>query len=454
MFKDKKVIVVGIARSGISTLKALKEVSAHVIINDVKTKENLADILPQIDGLYNEAILGAHPSDYSCVDMMILSPGVPTDLEFINKARKSGVEVIGELELAYRLSNSKKFIGITGTNGKTTTTALVGKMFEDFGASSHVVGNIGIPAVSVALTNEKQDFMITEVSSFQLESISEFKTDVSAVLNLTPDHLNRHKTMENYVDAKARIFENQNDGEILILNYDNELTRKLKTRASKSRVVFFSRKIDVEDGAYISGSKLMIKDKLSGVTHDVIDVADIFIPGPHNLENAMAASLIAYYSGISTESIKSSLMEFKGVEHRLEYVDVINGVKYYNDSKGTNPDSSVVAVKSMSGPTVLIAGGMDKGSEFEGLIDSFGETVVELVLFGETKLIIEKCAHDKGFKNTHIVNTLEEAIKKASTVNDNTENVLLSPACASWDMYVSYEKRGEEFKKLVNFLRG
>ena len=454
MFKDKKVIVIGIARSGISTLKALKEVSAYVIINDLKTKEELSEMLPQIDGLYNEEILGAHPSDYTAIDMMVLSPGVPTDLEFINKAKKSGVEVIGELELAYRLSNSKKFIGITGTNGKTTTTALVGKMFEDFSFPAHVVGNIGIPAVSVAMTNEKEDFMITEVSSFQLESISEFKTDVSAVLNLTPDHLNRHKTMENYIDAKSRIFENQNDGEILILNYDNELTRKLKTRAKKSRVVFFSREIEVEDGACVSESKLVINDKKSGLSHDIIDIADIFIPGPHNLENAMAASLIAYYSGISTDSIKASLMDFKGVEHRLEYVDMINGVKYYNDSKGTNPDSSVVAVKSMTGPTVLIAGGMDKGSEFEGLIDSFDDTVVELVLFGETKSIIEKCAHAKGFKNTHIVNTLEDAIRKASTVNDRTKNILLSPACASWDMYESYEKRGEDFKKLVNSLRG
>ncbi|MGB3367368.1 MAG: UDP-N-acetylmuramoyl-L-alanine--D-glutamate ligase [Acidaminobacteraceae bacterium] len=454
MFKDKKIIVVGIARSGISTLKALKEVSAYVIINDMKTKENLAEILPQIDGLYNEAILGEHPDDYSGVDIMVLSPGVPTDLEFINKARKSGVEVIGELELAYRLSNSKKFIGITGTNGKTTTTALVGKMFEDFGSPSYVVGNIGIPAVSVALTNKKQDFMITEVSSFQLETISKFKTDVSAVLNLTPDHLNRHKTMENYIDAKARIFENQIEGDILILNYDNELTRKLKFRTDKSRVVFFSRNIELEDGAYVSESKLMIKDKLSGLTHEVIDVNDIFIPGPHNLENAMAASLIAFYSGISIESIKSSLMSFKGVEHRLEYVDLINEIKYYNDSKGTNPDSSIVAVKSMNGPTVLIAGGMDKASEFDGLIDSFGDTVVELVLFGETKFIIEKCAHRKGFKHTHIVNSLEEAIKKASTVNYKTKNILLSPACASWDMYENYEKRGEEFKKLVNSLRG
>lgn len=454
MFNNKKVIVVGIARSGVSTLKALKEVEAHVIINDVKTKEMLMDILPSIEGLYDEAILGGHPSDYTSIDMMILSPGVPTDLDFIIKAKSSGVEVIGELELAYRLSNSKKFIGITGTNGKTTTTALVGKIFSDFGSPSHVVGNIGIPAVSVALTNKKEDYMITEVSSFQLETVLKFKTQVSAVLNLTPDHLNRHKTMENYIDAKARIFENQNDGEILILNYDNELTKKLASRANNSRLIYFSRLNEVEDGAYVDDSKLFIRDKEKNTSHEVIELSDIFIPGPHNLENAMAAALIAYYCGISIDSIKRSLMSFKGVEHRLEYVDNIEGLSYYNDSKATNPDSSIVAVKSMDGPTVLIAGGMDKGSEFEELIDSFDDNIVELVLFGETKYTIEKCAHKKGFRNTHIVNTLEEAIKMSASINNTTRNVLLSPACASWDMYESYEKRGEEFKKLVNSLRG
>lgn len=443
--KNKNVLVVGAARSGISTMEVLKELGATVVLNDIKTKEQLGALYIELEKDADDLILGAHPSDMSVFDLVVLSPGVPTDLPFIEKARELKIEIIGELELAYQ-NCLGTFVGITGTNGKTTTTSLVGEIFKQSGKSHSVVGNIGLPAISKALDATEETTMVTELSSFQLESIKLFRPKVAAILNLTPDHLNRHKTMEAYVDAKCRIFENQNEGDIVVLNYDNEPTRALKSRIS-SKIVFFSRKEILDQGIFVENGDIVILDNEKRVI--VGRVEEIFIPGPHNLENVLAAVGLCYYSGVAVEDIMTAIKEFKGVEHRVEFVDVINGITFYNDSKGTNPDATIQAVRAMDDPTVLIAGGMDKGSDFNELIQSFGPEIIELVLIGETKDLIAETANKYGFTNVKKVETLKEAVELSFETAKEGYNVLLSPACASWDMYPSYEVRGDEFKDLV-----
>lgn len=445
VMKDKQVLVVGAARSGVSTMEVLKHLGAKVILNDIKTEADLGDLFHVLNEKSDGLILGQHPDDMSVYDLVVLSPGVPTDLPFIKAARKLGVEIIGELELAYQ--NCKgTFLGITGTNGKTTTTSLVGEIFKAAHRQHRVVGNIGLPAISEALNAGEDTVMITELSSFQLESIKNFRPTVAAILNLTPDHLNRHKTMAAYVDAKCRIFENQNKDDILLLNYDNEATRALK-ESVQSRVVYFSRKTALDEGVLVEDGQILVK--YNGETILVGAVDDIFIPGPHNLENVLAAVGLAYFSGIEVTTIMSAIKSFKGVEHRVEFVDVINGITFYNDSKGTNPDASIQAVRAMNKPTILIAGGMDKGSDFNEFIESFDSKIEALVLLGETKDLIESTARSHGFTNIYKVVTLAEAVEKSFELAGEQSNVLLSPACASWDMYESYEVRGKEFKALV-----
>ncbi len=447
--KNKNVLVVGLARSGIPTVKVLHSLGAKITINDIKKKEDLKEILGEISEYYDEYILGTHPSDLDKFDLIVLSPGVPTDLSFLKKAKEKDILIIGELELAYRLSKGS-FIGITGTNGKTTTTALTGEIFKAANKETYVVGNIGIPAIEKALETTEESVLVTEVSSFQLESIQKFRPKVSAILNITPDHLNRHKTMENYIDAKANVFRNQIENDVLILNYDNENTRKLANRA-KSKVIFFSRKTILDQGVYVENDIITVN--LNGNKYNICKVKDINIPGKHNLENALAATAISFVYDIDTNIISSILKTFKGVEHRIEFVDNINGVKFYNDSKGTNPDASMKAIDALDSPLILIAGGMDKGSNFEKFIDSFNGKVKKMCLIGETAELIKKTAEDRGFKDVIILKNMEEAVRVAFENAKVNDTILLSPACASWDMYPNFEARGKHFKQCVFNLR-
>lgn len=443
--KDKRVLVVGAARSGISTMKVLKHLGAEVTLNDIKTKEQVGDLYKELEAQADRLILGQHPQELKGYELLVLSPGVPTDLPFINKARALGVEIIGELELAYQ--NCKgTFVGITGTNGKTTTTSLVGEIFKAANRKYAVVGNIGVPAISEALKADAETTMVTELSSFQLESIKNFRPSVATILNLTPDHLNRHKTMAAYVDAKCRIFENQGSEDVLLLNYDNEATRMLADKAS-SKVVFFSRKVCLDQGVFVEDDSIVIID--GDQRFFVGNVSDIFIPGPHNLENVLAAVGLSYFSGIELGVVMDAVKHFKGVVHRVEFVDVVKNITFYNDSKGTNPDATIQAVRAMNKPTILIAGGMDKGSDFNELIQSFGPEIKSLVLLGETKDLIEETARKHGFNHIVKVENMAQAVEKSFELAQADYNVLLSPACASWDMYESYEVRGDEFKALV-----
>ncbi|SHJ14117.1 UDP-N-acetylmuramoylalanine--D-glutamate ligase [Geosporobacter subterraneus DSM 17957] len=447
--KGRKVLVVGLATSGIPTVNTLLSLGAEITINDIKQEDALKEVLEQIQTDQIHMILGSHPEKVSQYDFIVLSPGVPTDLPFLTEARGQEVPVIGELELAYQLC-AADFVAITGTNGKTTTTALTGEIFQNAKKETYVVGNIGVAAVSKSLEASSDAVMVTEVSSFQLESIIEFKPYIAAILNITPDHLNRHKTMKNYIDAKANIFINQTANDILVLNRDDEETCKLKVRA-KSQVIFFSRKEVLEEGAFVEEGKIVVRK--NGVKEEICHVEELKIPGAHNLENALAATAIAYWAGIDGKVIAKTLNTFMGVEHRIEFVDEISGIRFINDSKGTNPDASIKAVEAVKEPIILIAGGMDKGNSFETFIEAFQGKVKYMVLIGETANKIKETALQMGFDHCQIVKDMEDAVVTAYKVAQAGDTILLSPACASWDMYQSYEHRGNHFKECIEKLR-
>lgn len=449
--KNKKVLLVGLAKTGVSTIKHLNRLGAKVVVNDIKDKDKLKDILDELSDLNNvEYILGYHPENVDDVDITVVSPGVPLDLPFILKLKSKNIEIIGEVELAYRLSQNPIFIGITGTNGKTTTTSLVGEIFKKASKDTYIVGNIGNPVIdTVGIANENS-VLVTELSSFQLESIDKFKPHVSAILNFTEDHLNRHHTMKAYIEAKARIFENQDSKDFCILNYDDEDVRSLSDSV-KAKKIFFSRKKSLEYGIYLDEKKNIIINIGEKIT--LLNKDELSLPGNHNLENCMAAAAIAYVSNIDIDVIRKVLKTFAGVEHRQEFVRNLNGIMFVNDSKATNPDSSIKAVQSYNRPIVLIAGGMDKQSSFDEFLDIAKENVYALVLLGETAQKIKECAQNKGFDNITIVKDMKEAVNASYQIAKDGDVVLLSPACASWDMYKSFEVRGIDFKDNVNNLR-
>jgi len=366
------------------------------------------------------------------------------------QAAERNIPVISELELAYSCCRAP-IIAITGTNGKTTTTALLGEILKASGRTTHVVGNIGVPFTEKAMDMEGSHTAVVEVSSFQLESIRNFRPYIAVILNITEDHMDRHKTMENYIAAKARIYENQTKGDILILNADDRVLSGIETD-NKGESFYFSRHKVLNKGAWVENGKIVLN--IGNGSVPVCSTDQVGIPGSHNLENALAAVLAAGLCGTESETIARVLKEFPGVEHRIEKVAVINGVTYYNDSKGTNPDSSIKAIEAMKGSTILIAGGYDKKSDFTEFVNAFNDKVDALILLGETAGIIAAAAREKGFTNIHMTKTMEEAVEKAYELSSPGQNVLLSPACASWDMFRNYEERGRIFKEAVLALRG
>lgn len=449
--ESKRVMVVGMALSGVEAAKYLSKHGAMVTLCDKKEDEALGPEMLELKGLDIQVKTGGNPESVEGYELLVLSPGVPTDLPFIKDAREKGIEVIGELELAYHAS-SGKHIAITGTNGKTTTTALTGEIFKNAGRKTFVVGNIGIPAISVSDLSDENTYHVTEVSSFQLETIRDYRPDTAAILNVTPDHLNRHGSLGNYIEAKKRIFMNMNRGQI-VLNYDNETTRRIgeEINCDALEVLYFSAAGPLAEGVFVKDGWIVVGK--GGKERNICRTKDIFIPGRHNLENALAAAAISACHGIEPEIIKRSLMSFEGVEHRIEFVQEIRGVKYYNDSKGTNPDASMKAIEAFDCPIVLIAGGMDKGSDFKSFIDSFKGQVKEMILLGETSEQLRRTALKAGFQKTFMVKDMASAVLRARQTAEEGDCVLLSPACASWDMYKSYEHRGRDFKECVRKLR-
>jgi len=449
--KGRTVLVVGLARSGVSAARLLSEMGARVLVSDRKNEADIIDAVSELKSSANcEFYLGQDPDGLlNQVDLIVISPGVPVDSPFILKAAGMGIEVISEVELAYRLCKAP-IVAVTGTNGKTTTTALIGEILKSEGITTHVVGNIGIPFSGKVGEISKNHMVVAEISSFQLETIVHFRPKISLILNITEDHLNRHKTMENYIAAKCRIFENQGSEDYLVLNGDDSILSGIAP-ANGVKVFYFSRKRKLSEGAWLDNGQIIMNIGRGPVA--VCPASQVGIPGAHNLENALAAVLASGLAGASPETIAKVLHEFPGVEHRIEKVDTINGVTFYNDSKGTNPDSSIKAVQAMTRPTILIAGGYDKNSSFTEFIDSFGETVKALVLLGETAGKIAGAAKEKGFNNIYMTRSIEEAVEKAYKLSSPGYNVLLSPACASWDMFKDYEERGRLFKEAVKALR-
>lgn len=444
--KDKNILVIGMALSGISAAKLCMNKQANVTVYDGKTKEQLKDSLELFHEIQPKFLLGEF--DYSILkstDLIIISPGVPTDLLFITEAVNNNIPVISEIELAYRLCKAP-IVAITGTNGKTTTTTLVGEIIKKHCEDTYVVGNIGIPFSSVVTKIPQEGRVVAEISSFQLETIHHFHPKVSAILNITPDHLNRHKTYENYINAKLRITENQSKEDYCIINYDNEICRKL-AKEINSTIIFFSKNSLSERGVYIKDN--LVCSNINGEEITIIEVNQL---GEHNVENIMAAIAICVCMDIPIDIIYEVINNFKGVAHRVEYVTTINDVKYFNDSKATNEDAAINGINSMKSDIILIGGGMDKGGTFDDFINSFNGKVKGLILLGETASIIENVANKYGFNNVYRVNNLQEAVNKAYKIAKPGENVLLSPACASWDMFKNFEERGNLFKAYVKEL--
>ncbi len=448
--KGRKALVVGLGKSGIAATQALIKLGAEVSVQDSKKIE---EIDPQlINFLRSREVkfyFGKDPDETKRFDFLVLSPGVPSDLEFIKKAKKAGAEIIGELEIAYRTGRGR-YAAITGTNGKTTTTSLVGEIFEKAGRKTSVVGNIGVAVISKAINADDDTWLVTEVSSFQLETVKDFKPEISAVLNLTSDHMDRHGSMKNYGAAKAKIFMNQDENSYVIINSDDRECMKLAEKA-KARIVPFSRKKELDFGAFVKDGVLTIKDS-DGKTAALCAEDELIIPGQHNVENALAAAAMAYFSGVAPAIISESLRTFKGVEHRIEFAGEVDGVRFVNDSKGTNPDAAIKAIEAVKGDIILIAGGYDKGSDFEDFVKAFGTKVKHVILIGKTAVKIKDTAERMGFTDTIIVKDMDACVQEGMRLAKPGDTVLLSPACASWDMYSNYEQRGKHFKNCVSRL--
>ena len=450
-YAGKRALVVGMARSGVAAAKLLHKAGAKVVINDSKTADALGDALLPLKGLDIEYALGCPAGEcLSGIEAMIISPGIPDTAGFAVKAKEMGIYVTGELEMAYQLS-SGEMVAITGTNGKTTTVSLLGEIFHNAGRTTHVVGNIGYPYSAAGFDSADSDMFVCEVSSFQMETAETFHPRCGALLNITEDHLNRHGTMENYALTKMRMFQNMTAEDVAVFNADDPALAPYILMV-KAQVMLFSRKQEVENGAFVRDGVIMTR--FGGVETAVCPAEDVYIPGPHNLENALAAACMATACGVSADVIAHTLRTFTGVEHRIEFVRELEGVRYINDSKGTNVDSTIKAIQTMNRPTAIILGGYDKHCDFTPMVKEMlaSDYIREAVLIGVTADQIERQCRENGYVNLHRAGTLKDAIDQCRALSSDGWNVLLSPACASFDMFPDYEARGRMFKQIVNEL--
>ena len=444
---EKRVGIFGMARSGLACAKLLKKLGAEVLVSDIKPSNLLTSEIAQLTELNIDFETGGHTSKaITKKDYLVISPGVPLDIPILKKAQESGIPIFSEIEVAFWLTDAK-IVGITGSNGKTTTTTLIGEILKEEKRESQIGGNIGIPFSSLVEKISKEGTIVLELSSFQLERIEEFRPHVSAVLNISSDHLDRHPDLKSYIDAKLRIFENQTDVDFAILNADDKNSMELALYSS-SKKVFFSTKKELEIGAFVKNGMLIYK--MNGKDEKIIETKDIGIKGPHNLSNAAAACAICSVLEVSPLSMRETLKRFKGVEHRLEEVTTLSGVKFVNDSKATNVESVWYALQSVKEPIILIAGGKDKGGDFTKLRELVKNRVKALILIGEAKEKIGNALSD--LVSTLYSDSLEEAVELSFKKAQAGDTVLLSPACASFDMFKDYQHRGEVFKASVRSL--
>jgi len=448
LFKGKRILVIGAGKTGVAAGRFLASCGARVTLADIKADSELRQNLGRLDPDVN-VVLGGYPQVTPALwDLVVVSPGVPPTAPPVRQAGEAGVPVTGELELAFQLARAP-VVAVTGTNGKTTTTALTGEIFRRAGYRVLVGGNIGVPLIDKVETLGPEDVIVAEVSSFQLAATRTFRPRVAVILNITPDHLDWHGDFNAYVEAKARIFRRQGPADFTVLNFDDRITAGLAGR-TPGQVIFFSRTHTVDRGVCVQAGKIVLirPDQ----TREVCAVGELLLPGSHNLENALAAAAAAWSMGVDARHIADALRTFRGVAHRLELVAEHNGVKYVNDSKGTNPEATIKALDAYNVPIVLIAGGRNKGGSFNSLAAKVKEKVRVLVVLGESASAIEAAVRAEGFESVLRATSLPDAVKLAHREARRGEVVLLSPACASWDMFANYEERGNLFKKVVREL--
>ncbi|MBQ6588201.1 MAG: UDP-N-acetylmuramoyl-L-alanine--D-glutamate ligase [Butyrivibrio sp.] len=450
--KGKKVLVIGSGLSGVGSVNLLNKVGALPVVLEENTKVTEEDIRNKLheEDRENTKIIVGTISDEDLADIVLTvpSPAVPLDAPTVMRIKDKNIPIWSEIELAFNFAKGK-MVAITGTNGKTTTTTLVGEIMKAHFGKAYVVGNIGVSYAESALEMDESSVTVGEISSFQLEAVDNFHANVSAILNITPDHLNRHHTMECYAQMKENITHNQTQDDTCVLNYDNEYTRDFGGRCP-AKVVFFSTKEKLTDGFYLDNEDIYMAT--AGNAMKIMNIHDMNLVGMCNVENVMAAIAMSLAMDVPLATILSVIRTFKAVEHRIEFVATKRGVDYYNDSKGTNPDAAIQGVRAMCKPTILIGGGYDKGNEYDEWIESFGDTIKLLVLIGQTKEKIAECCDKHGFTNYVFKETYEEALEFCTESANQGDAVLLSPACASWDMFPNYETRGKRFKDYVNKL--
>lgn len=447
---SQKVLVAGTGISGIAAAKLLLAQGGEVVLYDGNEKLSADDLKAKFDeDAKVTVVLGELKKlDLAGVELAVISPGISLDAPFVSIIDEAKIPIWSEIELAYHCTKGK-IAAITGTNGKTTTTALTGEIMKHYYDSVFVVGNIGDPYALHALETEENSVTVAEISSFMLETIMDFRPNVSAITNITPDHLDRHKTMECYIQVKEGIARNQTEEDTCVLNYDDAVLREFGSTL-KCKVLYFSRKEKLDSGIFMDGDMIIYRH--DGKNEKVLDVNELNIIGGHNHENVMTAVGISLSLGVPMQVIREACKEFKAVEHRIEFVRERFGVTYYNDSKGTNPDAAIQAIKAMPGPTLLIAGGYDKHSEYDEWIESFDGKVRYLVLIGQTRDKIAECAKRHGMHDIMYAEDLKEAVQVCASYANNGDYVLLSPACASWGQFKNYEERGRMFKEYVNAL--
>lgn len=448
--KGKRVLIIGAGKTGVAAAQVLHNLGACVTVCDIKRDYLLADTLQQLKDIPVKVIAGVYPDiTKSGIDMLVMSPGVPQNIPPVAAAVELGIPVWSEIELASTMFDAP-IVAVTGTNGKTTTTSLLGQMFQDAGKATIVAGNIGVPLVGEVNRITSEHIVVLEVSSFQLEAIHTFRPKIGIIINLTPDHLDRHRTMSEYRKVKQSLFRNQGKGDFSILNYDDEYVKSMAADAG-GEVIFFSLRHTLDTGAYLSGEDIYFS--YQGKKDYICSKNELYIKGSHNVENALSAICAGRLMGIKSESIRHTLKTFKGVKHRLQLVDEIHGVKYINDSKGTNPDATIKAIESYSEPIILILGGKNKGSNFDGLAKYVSTRVKEVILLGEAAPEIIIALETAGYNKYSQVESLEQAVVRAARIASIGDVVLLSPACASWDMFNNYEERGDLFINQVAALR-
>ncbi len=450
-----KAIVLGAGLSGIAASKLLIKNDIEVVLFDNNPQISIDKIKKNIYGKAKLKIQIENISDEDLkdIDICIISPGFPKTNSVYQKVNKKRIPIISELELAYLYSKAE-LCAITGSNGKTTTVELVGEILrKKFEEDVQVVGNVGTPYCEKVLSETEFTKYVVECSSFQLEDIVKFKPHVAAILNFSPDHLDRYTNYVEYINAKLNIALNMESKDVIILNYEDQIMRDLVFQKNmfKCKTVFFSSKRTLSEGFYINNDAIFFKDKTK--TIKLLRLDELKLIGNHNYENVMAAMAVGYYMEVPFVEIVEACKEFKGLEHRIEFVREKNGVKYYNDSKGTNPDAAIKAIDAMNGKILLIAGGRDKGIDYGDFIIKVKEKVRYMILIGEAKKIIANKARSLNYNNVIFADTLDEAVDIANSYSNVGDNVLLSPACSSLDMFKNYEERGEKFKEKVMSLK-